>query len=40
MVRKANSIVNFLHNIIDNDYQLGYYIIVSFYKKLIITLKR
>lgn len=40
MVRKAYSIVNFLHNIIDNDYQLGYYIIVSFYKKLIIILKR
>lgn len=40
MVRKAYSIVNFLHNIIDNDYQLGYYIIVSFYKKLIITLNR
>lgn len=40
MVRKAYSFVNSLHNFIDNDYQLGYYIIVSFYKKLIITLKR
>lgn len=38
--RKAYPTVNSLHNVIDNDYQLGYYIIVSFYKNLIITLKR
>lgn len=38
--RKDCPTVNSLHNVIDNDYQLGYYIIVSFYKNLIITLKR
>ena len=40
MDSKSCSIVNSLHNVIDNDYQLGYYIIVSFYKKAIITLNR
>ncbi len=40
MDRKSYPTVNSLHNVIDNDYQLGYHIIVSFYKKVILTLKR
>lgn len=38
--RKDCPTVNSLHNAIDNDYQLGYHVTVSFYKNLIITLKR